>query len=112
MPPFFQLLSSVLLVTCVNSAPVQVNAFRALGAMCPTVPPQQLQPHLQPLLGALVHLLKAADEESLHLVLEVLEALILAAGRAPEGLAPDQAMAVAQPVLQVRQRAQQAYQGG
>ncbi|KAF6258143.1 armadillo-type protein [Scenedesmus sp. NREL 46B-D3] len=58
----------------------------------------QLQPLLSPLLGSLVRLLAAADEESLHLVLEVLEAVIAAAGRG--GLGPDQAMAVAQPVLQ------------
>jgi hypothetical protein len=70
--------------------------------LCPDCPPGQLQPLLQPLLSSLVQLLAAAEEESLHLVLEVLEAVIAAAAGGGGGLSPAQAMAVAQPVLQVR----------
>lgn len=85
-----------------------VNAFRALTVLCPAVPAQQLQPLLQPLLASLVQLLAAAGEESLHLVLEVLAAVIKAAAptqqggaAAAAGLTHEQAMAVAGPVLQV-----------
>jgi hypothetical protein len=78
---------------------VTINAFRALAMLCPDCPSGQLQPLLPPLLGSLVQLLAAAEEESLHLVLEVLEAVISAAGQG--GLSAEQAMAVAQPVLQV-----------
>jgi hypothetical protein len=88
------------------SGPVTINAFRALAMLCPACPPAQLQPLLAPLLGSLVQLLAAAEEESLHLVLEVLEAVVAAAARAAAagqgGISPEQAMAVAQPVLQVR----------
>lgn len=83
------------------SAPVTVNAFRALAALCPACPVAQLQPLLQPLLASLVQLLAAAEEDSLHLVLEVLAAVISAAAKVQGSLAPEQAVAVAQPVLQV-----------
>jgi hypothetical protein len=83
------------------SGPVTINAFRALALLCPGCPSGQLHPLLSPLLGSLVQLLSAAEEESLHLVLEVLEAVISAAA-GQGGLSPEQAMAVAQPVLQVR----------
>jgi hypothetical protein len=70
--------------------------------LCSGCKTAQLQPLLSPLLGSLVQLLSAAEEESLHLVLEVLEAVIAAAAGGQGGLSPEQAMAVAQPVLQVR----------
>lgn len=67
-----------------------------------------MQPFLHPLLAALVQLLPAAGEESLHLVLEVLAAVIKAAAPASHsataagvGLTPEQAMNIAGPVLQV-----------
>ncbi|WIA28271.1 hypothetical protein OEZ86_010825 [Tetradesmus obliquus] len=87
------------------SGPVTISAFKALAMLCPATSPGQLQPLLSPLLGSLVTLLAAAEEESLHLVLEVLEAVIAAAAAAAAGggqggLSPEQAMAVAQPVLQ------------
>uniref|UniRef100_A0A383VNQ8 Importin N-terminal domain-containing protein n=1 Tax=Tetradesmus obliquus TaxID=3088 RepID=A0A383VNQ8_TETOB len=83
------------------SGPVTISAFRALAMLCPATSPGQLQPLLSPLLGSLVTLLAAAEEESLHLVLEVLEAVIAAAAAGGQGgLSPEQAMAVAQPVLQ------------
>ncbi|WIA08198.1 hypothetical protein OEZ85_007649 [Tetradesmus obliquus] len=86
------------------SGPVTISAFRALAMLCPATSPGQLQPLLSPPLGSLVTLLAAAEEESLHLVLEVLEAVIAAAaaaaGGGQGGLSPEQAMAVAQPVLQ------------
>ncbi|KAF8072465.1 Ipo9 [Scenedesmus sp. PABB004] len=85
-----------------SSATVSIGAFRALACLCPAAPAAGLAALLPQLLPALVRLLGAAEEESLHLVLEVLAAVIDAAGaRGAPGLAPEQALAVAQPVLQV-----------
>jgi hypothetical protein len=61
-----------------------------------------MSPLLPQLLPVLLQQLAQSDEESLHLVLELLHVVIQAAA-APgsTGLTPEQALAVAQPVLQV-----------
>jgi hypothetical protein len=82
--------------------PLRLLAYRALASLAQSASRQQLGQLLPQLLPALVAQLAAADEESIHLVLELLEIVIRAAA-APggSGLSPEQAMAVAQPVLQV-----------
>lgn len=87
-----------------SSPPLRVLAYRALALLAPTVPAQQLAPLVPQLLPALLQHLAQADEDSLHLVLELLHVVIESAAAATggTGLTPEQALAVAQPVLQVR----------
>lgn len=82
--------------------PLRLLAYTALAQLAPAVPPQQLAPLVPQLLRALLQQLAQADEESLHLVLELLHVVIeSAASPGSAGLTPEQALAVAQPVLQV-----------
>lgn len=82
--------------------PLRLLAYTALAQLAPAVPPQQLAPLVPQLLPALLQQLAQADEESLHLVLELLHVVIeSAASPGSAGLTPEQALAVAQPVLQV-----------
>lgn len=87
--------------------------YRALSLLAPALPGKQLAPLVPQLLPALLQHLAHADEESLHLVLELLQCVIVAAA-APGGtsLTPEQALAVAQPVLQVRVDAGMVCQAG
>jgi hypothetical protein len=83
--------------------PLRLLGYKALAQLAPAVPPQHLAPLVTQLLPALLQQLALADEESLHLVLELLHVVIEAASTpGSAGLAPEQALAVAQPVLQVR----------
>jgi hypothetical protein len=93
-------------VTAVAATPpLRLLGYRALAALVVEAAPGQVAPLLPALLPALLQQLAAAEEESLHLALELLEAVIRSASPAANGgtstLTPAQAMAVAQPVLQV-----------
>ncbi|MQL84216.1 hypothetical protein Taro_016714 [Colocasia esculenta] len=58
--------------------PVKVGACRALSQLLPESDPGNLQPHLMRLFSSLIDLLKQASEETLHLVLETLQAAVRA----------------------------------
>lgn len=83
--------------------PLRLLGYQSLAQLAPAVPPQQLAPLVPQLLPALLQQLAQADEESLHLVLELLHVVIESAALPGSGgLTPEQALAVAQPILQVR----------
>jgi hypothetical protein len=85
-----------------STPPLRLLGYQALAQLAPAVSVQQLGPLVPQLLPALLQQLALSDEESLHLVLELLQVLIhSAAAPGSPGLAPEQALAVAQPVLQV-----------
>lgn len=85
-----------------STPPLRLLGYRALSQLVPAVPAQQLAPLMHLLLPSLLQQLAASDEESLHLVLELLCVVVAgAAGPGSAGLTPEQALAVAQPVLQV-----------
>lgn len=82
--------------------PLRLLGYKALAALAPAVSFQHLGPMLPQLLPVLLQQLAQADEESLHLVLELLHVVIeAAAAPGSTGLTSEQALAVAQPVLQV-----------
>lgn len=57
-------------------APVRIGACRALCKLCHKVAPEALQPQLPHLYEGLVLLLQESSEETLHLVLETLTAML------------------------------------
>ncbi|KAG0591650.1 hypothetical protein M758_1G229200 [Ceratodon purpureus] len=71
-------------------APIKVGACRALAQLFEQVDVPSLRPHLGSVFAALAKLLQEASDETLHLVLETLQAAIKA---------DDQAAAAAEPVI-------------
>ncbi|KAF9590930.1 hypothetical protein IFM89_000475 [Coptis chinensis] len=59
-------------------APVKVGACRALSSLLPEADKGILQPHIMNLFSSLMDLLKHASDETLHLILETLQAAVKA----------------------------------
>ncbi|BBN19279.1 importin-9 [Marchantia polymorpha subsp. ruderalis] len=62
--------------------PIKIGACRALAELFPNVDPSVLQPHLSLVFASLGALLQEASDETLHLVLETLQAAVRANGQA------------------------------
>lgn len=75
----------------------KVGACRALASLAPACPPPALAPLLPGALAALVALLRGSSEETAHLVLGTLAALV----RVEPGAVAGHVMQVAGPVLEV-----------
>ncbi|XP_010262045.1 PREDICTED: importin-9 isoform X2 [Nelumbo nucifera] len=60
--------------------PVKVGTCRAVSQLLPEANKEMLQPHIMGLLSSLTDLLKHASDETLHLVLETLQAAVKAVG--------------------------------
>ncbi|GAB4841854.1 hypothetical protein Ancab_039377 [Ancistrocladus abbreviatus] len=68
--------------------PVKVGACRALSHLLPEARKEILQPQMMHLFSALTELLKQASEETLHLVLETLQAAVKAGHEASAPIEP------------------------
>ncbi|KAL4185570.1 hypothetical protein AMTRI_Chr10g6660 [Amborella trichopoda] len=71
-----------------SRSPVIIGACRALSQLLPESSPEIVQPHIMGLLSAVTELLKQASDETLHLVLETLQAAIKAGSSASSALEP------------------------
>ncbi|XP_028053828.1 importin-9 isoform X4 [Camellia sinensis] len=68
--------------------PVKVGACRALSQLLPDANKGMLQPHIMGLFSSLADLLNQASDETMHLVLETLQAAIKADDEAPTSIEP------------------------
>lgn len=68
--------------------PVKVGACRALSQLLPECDLTIIQPHIMGLLSSLMDLLKQASDETLHLVLETLQAAVKAGHEQPTSIEP------------------------